>query len=468
MHVRARTLHLAAVAIAIAGGLIVASCGGGSNVTMPLASPTPSNAIPTSFATVGGAPTVLSGTNQTVSLPAVPGVPSVGGTMVVTSTQSVTTVVTIASVGASGGPPALQSSSRKDAQAINGVPTTPQYYVGVTNTTGTPTQVNFSSLTLGVNVPSGSSVGLAHYDPAQPQNGWNQHCATGSQVNTNGNNTTFTPNANLTIYPGATLWFAPYTYPSSAGTATPPPSGTGIIPTPAPAPASLTGTYVGSAMQSGQAVQYLEFSLTQSGSSLSGTYAVLPASASQQGSFGSLSGSVSGGVVTLSANAQYGGACVTTLNGTASGMLIAGTFASQSPCSGSGTFSAVVQTASLPAISGTYTGPIADTQNGAGTLTVSISQPGTVWSGLGTVTFPSNPNAGGTSAIVGFVTNSTTAEFAVIGGNGGGGGNNNNSQSCNPFGTIAINGGTLTGTYTNSGGSGNTGCTATGKFTISH
>lgn len=462
-----RSPRLAAAALLVAAGLTVASCSGGSVATTPLAAPTPQNVIPASFVTVGSAPMTLSGTNQTVSLPSVPGVPSVGGSVVVTSAHAVTAVVTIASVGSTGGPPvALLSSSRRGAQDINGGTTTPQYYVGVTNTTNTATTVTFSSLTLGVNVPSGSSVGLAHYDPSQPQNGWNQHCAVGSQVNTNGNNTTFTPNANLTIYPGATLWFAPYTYPTSAGLPTPAPAGTGITPTPAPAPASLTGTYVGSAQQSGSSSQYLQFSITQSGTSLSGTYAVLPSGANQQGSFGTLSGSVSGGAVTLSANAQYGGACVTSLNATAGGSLLTGTFASQSPCNGSGNFSATLQTASLPAITGTYNGKINDTSAGAGTITFAISQPGTVFSGTGTVAFPANPSAGGSSAIVGFVTGPTTAEFAVINSNGTGS-NNNNNQSCQPFGTFTINGATLTGTYSNSG-NGTTGCTATGTFSMTN
>ena len=75
---------------------------------------------------------------------------------------------------------------------------------------------------MGVNIRAGQSAGLAHYDPSQPQNGWNQHCAFGNgQVNTNGNNTVFIPGGGnggtFTIYPGATLWFAPYTYPEHVG-----------------------------------------------------------------------------------------------------------------------------------------------------------------------------------------------------------------------------------------------------------
>jgi hypothetical protein len=473
-------LSSVAAAVAMAAALVAAGCSGGTVATTPLSVPTASGA-PATFASIVGPPTTITTAAQAVSLPGVAGVGNVGGTVMMGTTAGTTSaIVTVASAtsaGSAGGPPVtLQSSLRRAADAFGGGSVTPQYYVGVTNTGTGPTQVTIPTLNLNVNVPSGQSVGLAHFDPTLPQNGWNQHCAFGSgQVNTNGNSTTFTPggtgSATFTIYPGATLWFAPYTYPVTTASPTSPPQSAAVTPTPAPAPASLTGTYVGSAQQTApqsQGSQYLQLALTQSGSSISGTYAVLPSAGNQSGSFGSLSGTVSGGTVTLNATAQFGGTCTTTLRAVAAGTLLSGTFQSgggtqTQGCSGSGNFSAVLQAAALPTVSGSYTGKISDSANGSGTLSFSVSTPGTVFSGTGTVTFPANPAAGGTSAIVGFVTSATTGEFAVI--NSG-----NGSQSCSPFGTLAItsNAASLTGTYTNSGGSGSTGCTAGGSFTITH
>jgi hypothetical protein len=201
-----------------------------------------------------------------------------------------------------------------------------------------------------------------------------------------------------------------------------------------------------------QGSQYLQFAVTQSGSSISGTYAVLPSGPNSQGSFGSLSGAVSGGTVTLTATAQFGGSCTTTLNATASGMMLAGTFASQNTqnCSGAGNFSAVLQSSSLPSITGNFSGSISDSGNGSGTLTLGVT----------------TPNAGGAGVIVGFVTSATTGEFAVINGTSGGTGGGNQG-SCQPFGTLTIsnNGATLVGNYSNSG-SGTNGCSGTGSFTI--
>jgi hypothetical protein len=201
----------------------------------------------------------------------------------------------------------------------------------------------------------------------------------------------------------------------------------------------------------------LQIALTQTGANLSGTFAVLPAGPNNQGSFGSLSGSVSGGAVTLTATDEYGGSCTTALSANATGALLAGSFTDQSPCNGSGIFSAVLQTASLPSLSGTYSGSIDDTENGPGTLTLTITQPGTVFSGTATVSFTNYPTRGGTSALVGFVTNATTAEFGVI--------NSGSSPSCNPVGTFTIGSSTLTGTYVNSGDP-NGGCTATGSLSL--
>ncbi|GEM_PF-5473842 len=447
---------------------VLAACS--SSSTTPSASS--SNTTPQTFAAVAGAPTTLSGSNQTVTLPSVPGVSTVGGSILVSATGTGTGVVTIASsasAGTAGGPPvSLLSANRRGAQDFGGSTTTPLYYVGVTNTGNSPQQVNVQSLTLNTNVPAGQSTGLAHYDPSQPQNGWNQHCAFGNgQVTQNGNQTTYSPNANFTLYPGATLWFAPYTYPSgTTASPTPAPQGTGITPTPAPAPASLTGTYVGTLSCGTNCSGYLEFSLTQSGSSLSGIYAAPPnGSSNQSGSFGTLSGTVSGSSVTITASQQYGGSSCTGVSGTATagGDLIYGTVTPTggAGCSGQpGAFSVALQPSNLPSISGTYTGTVSDSINGAGTLTVNVTTPGTVWGGTATVNFPSSPGSGGSQGIVGFVTSATSGEFAIIG---------NSNQSCSPFGTITIgnNGGTLTGSYSNSGGNNNT-CNGTGTYTISH
>ena len=455
MHLRRFVTFLTPVAVAV----LIAACSGGTSVVPGRAQQN------TTFAMIVGAPTTLSGANQVVSIPAVPGVSTFGGTLTVTAGAAVTAVVTIASAtsaGTSGGPPvALTSTNRRSAQDFSGVTTSPQYYVGITNTTGGAQQVTFSSLTLGVNVSGGQSVALAHYDPSQPQNGWNQHCAFGSsQVSQNGSNTTFTPNANLTIYPGATLWFAPYTYPSTTTSPTAPPSAAPTTPTPGPAPASLTGTYIGTVQNAGGPSQFLEFALTQSGGSLSGAYAALPLSSTISGSVGTLSGTVAGGAVTLTATAQYGDPCTTSLTGAASGILIVGTFTSGAPCNGTGTFSGVLQSASLPSISGTYNGTIDDVGtggNGSGTLGLSITTPGTVFIGNGTVAFPANPGHGGTAGLAGFVTSPTTAEFGIIA----------SGNACNPFGTFTISGGTLTGSYANSGDPSG-GCLATGTFSVSN
>lgn len=457
-----RLLSLSLCGVALTAVLLAtaAGCGpGGSSVT-----PVVGNAAPASFAAVSGAPTTLSGSNQAVSLPTIPGVTSVGGSIIVTANTPVTAVITVSSSssgGTTGGPPVALESIRRHAQQSGSGPT-PLYYVGVTNTTNTPQTVTFSTLTLNTTgAPSGSQQGLAHYDPSQPQNGWNQHCAFGSgQVSQNGNNTTFTPNANLTIYPGATLWFAPYTIPAGAAAPTPAPQGSGVTPTPAPAPASLTGTYVGS--YSGQnGSGYLEIAITQSGSNVTGTYAAPPTGPSS-GGFGLMSGTVAGSTLSLTLIQQYGGNCGGgTVSATASGTLIYGTFTqavtNSCPPQAPQPFSVALQTANLPAISGTYTGPITDSVNGSGTLTLTVSNPGTVFSGTGTVNYPQNSQANGTNAVVGFVTSATSGEFAVIGGP---------QQNCNPFGTFTISGSTLNGSYGNSGGGNNNSCNGTGSFSI--
>jgi hypothetical protein len=459
-----RTSAALAAGLTLAVVSVLAACS--SSSTTPSASST--NATPQTFAAVAGAPTTLTGSNQTVTLPSVPGVSTVGGSILVSATGTGTAVVTIASsasAGTVGGPPvSLLSANRRGAQDFGGSTTTPLYYVGVTNTGTSPQQVNVQSLTLNTNVPGGQSTGLAHYDPSQPQNGWNQHCAFGNgQVSQNGNQTTYSPNANFTLYPGATLWFAPYTYPSgTTASPTPAPQGTGITPTPAPAPASLTGTYIGTASGGG----YLEFSLTQSGSSLSGIYA-LPPSGPDSGSFGSFSGTGSAGSVSLTVTQQYGGSCGGgTISATAGGNLIYGSFTQtvtpSCPSQPAQPFSVALQPSNLPSISGTYTGTVSDSINGAGTLSVNVTTPGTVWGGTATVNFPSSPGSGGSQGIVGFVTSATSGEFAIIGGS---------NQSCNPFGTITIgnNGGTLTGSYSNSGGNNNNNtCNGTGTYTINH
>lgn len=459
------SLSLCVAALAAVLAIVIAGCGGGgvTGVT-PISSG--GSAAPASFATVAGPPTTISGSNQSVSLPTVAGVSGVGGTIVVTAGTAVTAVVSVASsssAGAAGGPPSVLSTNRRSAQQ-NGSGPTPLYYVGVTNTTGASQQVTVSSLTLNTSgVPAGSQQGLAHYDPSQPQNGWNQHCAFGSgQVAQNGNNTTtFSPNANFTLYPGATLWFAPYTLPANAAAPTPAPQASGVTPTPAPAPASLAGTYVGS--YSGQnGSGYLEFSLTQSGSNLTGTYAAPPTGPNNQGGFGSISGTVSGATISVTLTQQYGGTCGGgTASGTASGTLLYGTFtqnvSGQCPAQPAQPWAVALQTANLPTISGTYSGTINDSTNGSGTLTFTVSNPGTVFSGTATTNFPQNPSAGGTNAVVGFVSSATTGEFAVIG----------NNQQCNPFGTFTINGNTLNGTYSN-GGSSNNGCGGTGTTSITN
>ena len=457
--------------------LLLAAC---QNGPTPSVSTSSATAVPQSipsFAPAASAPTALPQSAGQVSLPTIAGVSNFGGTngdhLTISNGGSVTAVITLsssASFGGSGGPPTLKFI-RRGVKDINGTPVTPLYAVGVTNTGNAPQQVDFQSLTLGTpNLPQGASVGLAHYDPSQPQNGWNQHCAFGpNQVNTNGNNTTFTPNANLTIYPGATLYFAPYTYPSSITSApTPPPAASPVPPTVTPPP-SLTGTYVGSAQQTSptsEAAQYIEFNLTQSGSNLSGTIAVVPSNGNDSGFFGSLSGTVSGGTVSLTTTVQYGQACPATISGTAAGMLISGTFNAPS-CNngqtggGSGNFSATLQPSNLPSLAAaTYSGTINDSVNGPGTLSLNVTTGGTVYSGQATVSFTNCSQCGGSNAFVGFVTNATTGFFAIIP-------PPNSQQSCNPNGTFTINGKQLSGNYTGSGGNNGGSCNGTGTFSVS-
>jgi hypothetical protein len=462
--------------------LVLAACNGGpTGSSVSSSAPTAVPASNLSFASIASAATPLpQGTSGSVALPTITGVSGVGGAngdhLVVNAVGAVTAVITLQSstaFGGGGGPPALQFTNRKDAMAIGGVPVTPLYAVGVTNTGNAPQQVNFSSLTLGTpNLPPGASVGLAHYDPSQPQNGWNQHCAFGpNQVNQNGNTTTFTPNANLTLYPGATLYFAPYAYPSSITSApTPPPAASPVPPAVTPPP-SLTGTYVGSSVQTSPSAgpsQYIEFDLTQSGSSLSGTLAVVPNGPNQTGFFGGLSGAITGSSISLTATPQYGGgdcSSASTVTATAAGNLISGTWSTPG-CNGQpadgGTFSATLQPSNLPSLAAdTYTGTINDATNGAGTLTLSIppSSAGTVFSGTATVAFTNCSTCGGQNAFVGFVTSSTSAFFAVIPAS-------NSNESCSPNGTFTISGKTLTGTYTGGGGGNGSSCSGTGSFTV--
>lgn len=475
---------LAACLVGSSAFAVLTACGGGSSSSVPSTGPTAvpqqQTASTLSSTTIAGAQTTLSGSAQSLSLPSIPGVSTVGGAnsdhFTINAPTGVTAIVTVAGsaeAGTSGGPSVTLSSSGRHVMSIGGVSVTPLYYVGVTNTTGTSTQVTFSSLSLGLGgaPPSGASVGLAHYDPSKPQNGWVVDCAFGSsQVTVNGGNVTFLPgggNFSPTLYPGATLWFAPYEYPSTVtATPSPPPAATPVPPT-ATAPPSLTGTYIGSAQQTSptsQSAQYAELQFTQNGSSLTGTLGVVPASSQQGGFFGSLSGTVSGSTVALTATpASFDtNSCGATINAVASGNLIYGTFTSP-PCSGgndqtvSGTFSFTLQTQALASLSGTYTGSINDSVNGAGTLTFALSQGGTVFSGTGTTTFPSNPSANGSNPVVGFAVNATTAEFFII---------ETGNDNCSPSGTITVNGNTLTGTYSGTNAANSSSCTGTGTFSI--
>jgi hypothetical protein len=180
----------------------------------------------------------------------------------------------------------------------------------------------------------------------------------------------------------------------------------------------------------------------------------------QKGDFGTLSGTVTNGTLALTTTPQDGSSCPVTISGTASGLLITGTWAnnSGSQCSNSsGTFSVVQQAASLPSISGNYSGTINDSYGGSGTISLSFTQPGTVFRGTVTVAWPSSsPESGGSNQFVGFAVNSTTLEFASV----------STGQGCNPNGTITISGTTLNGTYTGAG-TGSIGCSAHGTFTVS-
>ena len=116
---------------------------------------------------------------------------------------------------------------------------------------------------------------------------------------------------------------------------------------------------------------------------------------------------------------------------------------------------AAADTGFAPDRIGNVTGTITNTKNGNGTMTLTINQPGTVFSGTATVAFPGNTD---NNAFVGFVVNSTTAQFGVIG--------NGTQQQCNPFGLITISGNTLNGKDSNAGDA-SSGCTATGTFSLS-
>jgi hypothetical protein len=455
---------------------VMTACTSSSSVPTPSgvgasssATPVPQSSI--SFATIAGTPTNLTTGSQSLTLPTIPGVSGLGGangdSITVTSSGTVSNaIIMVASssgAGTTGGPPAGLQSIGRSTLSIGGVNVTPLYYVGYADFNSAPSTITFSKLNLGIpNVPTGASVGLAHYDPSLPQNGFNLHCAFGpGQVTVNGTNATFVPGgtgATLTAYFGAPIWFAVYTYPSTVTAApTSPPSVTPTTPT-ASAPSSLTGTYVGSTKQT-SGNQYLIFSLTQSGSSVSGTFGVVP-SGNNNGDFGSLSGSVSNGTLSLTAAQQFGGNCGSgTISATAVGSLIAGTFTpTGGGCSGSGgSFSANLQAGTLASPSGTYTGTYTDSVGGTGTMTISFSQPGTVFSGTGTEGAGSKGGAGGSSEFVGFAASATTVEFYLV----------SNTGNCSPFGTATLSGSTLTGSYSNSGDNSG-GCTATGTFTTSH
>lgn len=471
---RARSLA-AFMPAAFAVAAALAACTSSSSVPTPSSGSGSATPVPQStlaFTTLSGAATTLSAGSQALKLPTIPGVSGVGGadndSITVTASgtvqMAVVTVASASAAGSAGGPPSGLQSAARSTLSIGGVNVTPVYYVGYTDFNPTPVTVTFSKLTLGTpNVPAGASVGLAHYDPSQPQNGFNLHCAFGSgQVTQNGNQTTFVPGgtgATLTAYPGAPIWFAVYTYPSTITTSpTSPPSSTPTTPS-SSAPSSITGTYVGTTNNSG-ASQYLIVTLTQSGSSVSGTYGAVP-SGNNNGSFGSLSGTYSGGSLSLTATQQFGGNCGggTITNASVSGGLIAGTFVSTgSGCSGSSPFSLALQTGTLLSLSGTYNGTYTDSASGTGTMNLTFSTPGTLFSGTGTLGTGSKGTGGGSGQFVGFAASATTAEFFIVG---------NSSQSCSPFGTVTASGNTLSGAYSNSSDTSG-GCSATGTFTVSH
>src|SRR5476651_2092854 len=93
-----RVFSNVAVAVVIAGGLVIAGCAGGSVTTPAGTSSTSTTGTTATFSSIAGAPTSLTATTQAVTLPAVPGVSNVGGTVMIgTTTGTGTAVVMVAS-----------------------------------------------------------------------------------------------------------------------------------------------------------------------------------------------------------------------------------------------------------------------------------------------------------------------------------------------------------------------------------
>ncbi len=214
-----RTLRLAAAALVVSGGLIVASCGGGTVQSVPLAQPT-STAAPSSTQTVpttGGTlaiPTARGGQQATLSV--APGAPA--GILITTSS----------SVTAPGSAPA-PSSVKRTAAAVTGA--VPFFYL--TLSVSAPlaaTLINAETVTLTANQPPTASY-YVEFDDITSSPGSKLGCAgpgtVSAGVATISNNNTGGACAsggggNITLTTGHTYLIQFYYVP--AGTATPTPS----------------------------------------------------------------------------------------------------------------------------------------------------------------------------------------------------------------------------------------------------
>lgn len=149
MHVAARALRIGAAAFVISGGLIVASCGGGSVATTPVASAT-SAPVTQSVPSGGGTLTLASSTAQVATVAFSSGAPA--GTTI-TATSGTT---------APANAPAVTSLKRKTESVVGGVPF---FYVTFSVSSNLSAQfISSESVTTSASQPASATYGVEFAD----------------------------------------------------------------------------------------------------------------------------------------------------------------------------------------------------------------------------------------------------------------------------------------------------------------
>lgn len=171
---------------------------------------------------------------------------------------------------------------------------------------------------------------------------------------------------------------------------------------------SVAGDYSGTSQDSKIGTGAFSLAISQSGSSLSGSWGAGYGSGLESGT---ISGTVSNNVVSATLSSAVHSGCSATLTAVLSHGTLTGSYGpASSGCSiTNGTFSASLF--DLPAI-GSYVGPVNDSLSGSGTLSFTFTQNGVALIGSWSDTF-SNTSSNTTGTAYGVVTGSSVELYAV-------------------------------------------------------